>query len=318
VPNRVVITNGDWLIVFLDPQDAFLEDGSANPNRILVFRDYTDIENRFSEAFLYFEYQQVLGEAPALTPGELSFHVSPEVVDRIMHGLHLLYIEERGIYKYSPPVIKVAPIVFVHSRYGGWFRVEAPPNTYDLPHDRDRLQQHLEEVQRAAKELLDEVNRRLGTSLKAFPLYSHYDSGDEFEALHGVAECGENEYLVVTGETTHYLLPQPSIPNCSYHDWTACSRAGIALNPRPILVRSTSPRSFFMSTELHHCAHRDVSSAKATPITSANRQRCGQRSGKDGQAFCEIWRFERHLCCRTCAFEEVCARASVFQLPCRR
>jgi len=70
--------------------------------------------------------------------------------------------------------------------------------------------------------------------------------------------------------------------------------------------------------EPHHCAHRDVISAKGTPITPANRSQCGPRSGRDGQAFCEIWRFEQHLCCRTCAFEEVCLKVAVFQLPCRR
>jgi hypothetical protein len=34
--------------------------------------------------------------------------------------------------------------------------------------------------------------------------------------------------------------------------------------------------------------------------------------------FCEIWKFEEHLCCRTCAFEEVCTKAEVFSgLPCK-
>ena len=33
--------------------------------------------------------------------------------------------------------------------------------------------------------------------------------------------------------------------------------------------------------------------------------------------FCEIGRFEWHLCCRTCAFEEVCTKAEVFHLPCQ-
>jgi len=39
-------------------------------------------------------------------------------------------------------------------------------------------------------------------------------------------------------------------------------------------------------------------------------------SGEEGQAFCEIWCFEQHLCCRTCVFEEVCAKSEVFRLPC--
>ena len=317
VAKRVVITNGDWLIVFLNPSDAFLEGGYRDPNRILVLRDHTDIGKHFSELFLHLEYQQVLGDAPALTPGELCFHLSPEVVDRAMHGLRLCYTEQHGIYQHSP-VIKVAPVVFVRSRYGGWLRVETPPQEHELPRESDQLPQHLGELERAAKNLLAEVNRRLGTSLQPFRLSRHYEDNEGFGAIRGVTECGANEYLVVTGDKTHYLLQVPSVPNCPYHDWTACNSAGIASNPGPIAARSTSPRSFFLSAELHHCAHRDVGSAKGTAITSSNRTRCGPRSGREGQAFCEIWRFEQHLCCRTCAFEEVCTKAAVFRLPCSR
>ena len=282
-----------------------------------MLRDHTDIETRFSELFLHLEYQRILGEAPALTPGEIGFHLSPEAVDRAMHGLRLRYIEQHGIYEHSP-VIKVAPVVFVRSRYGGWLRVETPPQEHELPHDSGRLPQHLNELEQAAKDLLDEVNRRLGTSLQTFPLSRHYADEDAFEAIRGVSECAENDYLIVTGHTTHYLLPKPSVPNCAYHDWTQARAAGLACNPGPVMTRSIEPRSFFVSGELHHCAHRDVGSAKATPITISNRQQCGPRSGQDGQAFCEIWRFERHLCCRTCGFEGVCTKATVLQLPCRR
>jgi hypothetical protein len=34
--------------------------------------------------------------------------------------------------------------------------------------------------------------------------------------------------------------------------------------------------------------------------------------------FCEIFSFEEYLCCRVCAFEEVCTKAPAFRLPCER
>lgn len=316
-PRRVVLTNGDWLILFLDPSDAFLENGSRDPNRILVFRAPTDIEKRFSELFRHLEHQHVLGETPALTPGELLFHLGPEAVDRAMHGLRLRYIEQQGIYT-PAPVIKVAPVVFLRSRYGAWFRVEAPPKDYELPHKEDDLARHLAEVHEAAMDLLCQVNQRLGTSLQPFPLHKHYEDEDGFAAIPGVVKCGGDEFLVITGDKTHYLLPEPSVPDCPYHDWGKCNSAGVPSNPGPILARSISPRSFFISGELHHCAHRDVNSAKASPIAAANQSRCGLRSGQEGEAFCEIWPFEQHLCCRTCVFEKVCTKATVFRLPCAR
>jgi len=146
----------------------------------------------------------------------------------------------------------------------------------------------------------------------------HFDDEDSFSALPGVQETNADEFLVLTGGKTHYLLPEPSVPGCPYHDWHACQRDGVPSNPGPLLNQSVQPRSFFVSGRAHHCAHRDVTNAKANAITTANKSRCGPRSGQEGQAFCEIWRFEQHLCCRTCAFEEVCTRAAVFRLPCQR
>ena len=317
VPRRVVITNGDWLIVFVDPADSFLNSGNRDPTCILVFSKRADIENRYYELFETLEHGRVLGRVSPLKLGELPFYVEGTEIDRAMLGLKLCYNELRKNYKHSP-AIWIAPVVFLRSRFGAWLRVEQPPEEHELPHDNDQLPTHLNQIQRAAEELLAEVNLRLGVSLQPVRLSRHFEDQAGFEAIGGVADCGVNEYVVVTGDKTHFILHALSVLDCPYHDWVTCNRAGVASNPGPVTARSTSPRSFFVSGEPHHCAHCDVSSAKATPITSANRGRCGPRSGKDSQAFCEIWRFEVHLCCRACVFEEVCAKSTVFQLPCGR
>jgi len=316
-PKRVLITNGDWMILFLDPQDAFLDGGSRDPGRLLVFESRDAIEQRFCDVFRHLEHQQVLGRIPALTPGELPFNVRGQEIDRALHGLRLRHIEQPGIYQ-PTPVIKVAPVVFLRTRHGAWLRVESPPQEFEVPHRYEDLPIHLEEVHKAAQTLLTEVNDQLRLTLQAYSLVRHYEDEDGFAALPGVREQGQGDFLLVTGDKTHYLLPEPSVPECPYHDWQACNRDSVPSNPGPLLVRSVAPRSFFVSGEKHHCAHRDVSTAKASPITAVNIDRCGSRSGREGQAFCEIWRFEQHLCCRTCAFEEVCTKAQVFRLPCRR
>ncbi len=317
-PRRVVITNGDWLIIFLDPTAAFLEEASSPDfGSILVYKDRNDIERRFGEVFRHLEHQHVLGETPPLTPGELLFHLSPEAIGRAVHGLHLRYIKQRKVYE-NAPVIVVAPVVFLRSRYGAWFRVESPPKDYELSPRNTRVSRHLTDVRRAAKVLLSAVKGQLGRSMKPLPISMHYDSEDGFETLRGVTECGKDEFLVITGDKTHYLLPKPSVPNCPFHDWLRANVAGCASNPGPVIGRSVEPRSFFVSSEPHHCAHRDVNLAKASPITAANKDRCGPRSGQEGRSFCEIWCFEQHLCCRTCTFEEVCTKAAVFRLPCSR
>lgn len=283
-----------------------------------MFETRADIERRFSDIFRHLEHQQVLGTSPALTPGELPFYAVGQEIDRALHGLRLRYIEQPGIYQ-PVPVIKVAPVVFLRTRYGAWLRVESPSQEeYELPHRYEDLPRHLSEVEQAARRLLNEVNLQLGTSLQASLLAKHYGNEEDFAVLPGISEIGRDDYLLVTGDKTHYLLRKPSVPSCPYHDWSVCQRDGVPSNPGPLLARSVNPRSFFKSAELHHCAHRNVSAAKASPITAANRDRCGLRSGREGQTFCEIWRFEQHLCCRTCVFEEVCTKAQVFRLPCQR
>jgi hypothetical protein len=315
-PKRAVLTNGDWLILFLDPSDAFLDGGTYNPNRILVFSSRSDIEQRYTELFRFLEHGAVLGETPGLMLGELPFHVAGKDIDRLMHGLHLHYFEDPGIYQPSP-LIKVAPVIFLRSQYGTWLRVEAPPTEYQLPYRRDDLPVHLAEVRDAAVDLLAQVNTKLGIRLQASPLSKHYEDEDSFEPIRGVIERGKDEFFVVTGDKTHYLMPEPSVRACPHHDWAQSHAIGVASSPNPIMWRSIDPRAFFTSQEEHHCAHRDVAAAKASRITSENQGRCGSRSGQEGNAFCEIWRFEVHLCCRTCAFEEVCTKAKVFHLPCQ-
>lgn len=128
----------------------------------------------------------------------------------------------------------------------------------------------------------------------------HYADQDLFNELPTVSKLDRikyEEFLIVTGKNTHYLLKEPTVLNCPYHDWDNSDAEGIAIGHSPIKrPRVKDPRTIFVSSEQHHCSHRDVQSAKSSQITSANRDRCGQRSGKDNSAFCEIWQFEEHLC----------------------
>jgi hypothetical protein len=191
-----------------------------------------------------------------------------------------------------------------------------------MPHEAEQLGEHVREVDEIAVAFLEDLNRRLGTNFTPATLESHYDSPDDFNALRGVVEQPKDyphydEHVVVTGQNTHYFRLEPTVPDCPHHDWGNSNRENHAVLVS-IERRSTEPRAFFMSGELNHCAHRDVDVAKSNQITPANRNRCGARSGDDYDAFCELWRFEKRLCCRTCVFEDVCTKAPVFTLPCRR
>ncbi len=314
-PRRVVLTNADWIVLFLDPEDSFLEQGRPDPNSIVIFEDSDDIEDRSAELYRTLEHRRVLGGIPSLLPGEVPSYLSGDRVDRAMHGLRVQY-NTRGLYVQSP-AITVAPILFLRSIDGAWVRIEDPPLEFEIHPKYSDLVPHIAEVEHAAKGLFLRVSRLLGRTPEVQSLSEHFGNEDRFSALPAVVEEAPNQYLLATGQHTHYLLPEPTVSNCAYHDWYECKRAAVQSIPGPLHESSTAPRSFFKSGEVHHCAHRDVTVAKAASLTK-DHSRCGPRSGHDGQAFCEIWRFEERLCCRTCAFEAVCSKTQALQLPCKQ
>jgi hypothetical protein len=106
-----------------------------------------------------------------------------------------------------------------------------------------------------------------------------------------------NEFLLVTGAHSHFLLLRPIIENCRFHDWSACEGVGQNQGANPIAARSVNPRSFFRSTEEHHCAHRQVHDRR--------------------RARCQIDTFEEFLCCRACTLQTFCwSTADAARLPC--
>ena len=316
-PRRVVVTNGDWLIIFLDPEDAFLgTHDTPDPDRIVVFENYEVlVEDEAGALLRHLEYWAVSDRPLSIRASEVVFYLTGDQVDRAMHGIRLRYSQEPRNYG-DPPAIWVAPVLFLRSNSGSWLLIDEPPTEYRIPERYRDLKKHLTAVQAAAKGLLGQVATALNSCPRLSSLSEHYDDKPSFAGLRGVTEEAPDRYIVATGRETHYLLPTPSVPNCPYHDWLLSNKESVASSH--LVERSTSPRAYFVSGELHHCSHRDVESAKWNRITDANSSRCGSRSGSDGQAFCEIWRYETHLCCRTCVFEDVCTKAEVFRLPCQR
>jgi hypothetical protein len=320
-PRRVLLTDGCWLVAFIAPEEAFLADGSPDTKKILVVEKLGEVnEIRAGELFEQLEYYKVAQTLPPLAPGEVGFYVRPNDVVSMMHGLRIRYVSSSGAPQ-VPPTIWVKPVVHLRSTTDSWLRVEGSDPQYldDVRRDFKDLKRHLEKVEAAASKLAAAVNAALGLQLKPVPLTSHYAREDSFQGLPGVRALGGDEFLICTGDKTHYLMPEPTVPKCPYHDWMRANKRGMATNPGPITVPSSDPRALFFTGQMHHCAHRDVEAAKSAAVTPQNEDRCGPRSAAGWRgAFCEIRGFESHLCCRTCVFEEVCTAAPVFTLPCKR
>lgn len=315
-PRRVVITNGSWLIIFINPQDSFLHTGTVDPDNILVFEN---IEQSYQEIFRWLEYQRVLNEAPPLLIEEIAFHIISNEVAQIFHGVKLKYFEHPSFFENSPRII-IRSILLLRTNFNSWLIIESQSES-ELPSKIEELESHIEDVNVKAVKLLNDTNQSLNANFVPTSIEDYFEDKEFFEIFRGVTfteiriHPRHDEYLIITGQHTHYLHLEPTIPNCPHHDWATSKQTG-AVPLVQIQSRSVKNRSYFTTGEKQHCIHAGVERAKSCQITENNKERCGLRSGGTFDAFCEIWRFETRLCCRTCVFENVCNKAEVFILPC--
>ena len=108
---------------------------------------------------------------------------------------------------------------------------------------------------------------------------------------------GANEFLLVTGVASHFVLEQPTISACVGHDWVDCHEIGKQMGTSPILGPSVDPKAYYVSAASHHCAHRVIHD---------------RRSSK-----CYVAVFEKFLCCKACIFQGSCWPEPVVPLlPC--
>jgi hypothetical protein len=319
-PMRVVITNGEWLVAFLDPRNAFSQGEVTDALKILVIQRRDEFEARATDIFMQLEYHRVLGESPPLHLGDLELPVQAATAVGAVHGIRLLYVEDPRLDLPAQPAIRVSPIVFIELASGGCIRVDSDGMDFTMPNRKADLEAHLREVDEVAIAFLENVRRRLAADL---PLHDLGPDGTvrglpmEPTAVAKQARGdGQGEYVIATGRRTHLCHMSPSVADCPYHNWQESSRGGVAVTAEPRLRSSVAARAFFVSGDVNHCSHMYVGRSKSSAITSQVAPSCGWRSSFLGEPFCAIWEFETELCCRTCSFEAACIASPAFALPC--
>lgn len=319
---RLVLTNGDWLIVFLEPAELFLGATQADPAKIVVFQSFAELMQRSGELFDALEHHSLVGGVPEIEPAEIAAYVDPSRVSHALRGVCVVYQHHRNAFLQPVPHMQIAPTIFLQTHEGGTLRVVVPPADFSMPERASRAH-HFRDMASAANRLLSDVERQLGFELTVRTLTEQYLDPGAFEALPGVSlersEAEEERYFITTGDGNHFLREKPTVPSCPYHTWGKCDRAGRAHGTAAVARPSVQPRAFFVSGEPHHCSHSEVFAAKQQPVTATNAQRCGARSWGLAHAFCEIAPLDSMVCCRTCCFEDVCTNCrTVFKLPCLR
>jgi len=316
-PRRMAITNGDWMIVFTDPDQTFYQN-RPDPGTIRVFVNRNEVLRNYADVFALLEHQQVLGSVAPLAVEELAFYATAADIDRVLHGLRLMYQVDHDFYA-AVPNIKVMPVIHLRTRRGVWLVVEERGAGEVVPQSPEHLTDHYGRISSMALGLLAKVHSVLGFTLAPTELAEHYHESEPADypvgllGIRRVLGTTPEEYVIATGKNRHYFTLTPTVAACPHHGIDESERT-----PLGVPGQNMEPRAFFILGQDQRCCHTGVHRAKRTLLQPDNRDRSGPRSNGDMHSFCEIFPFEEYLCCRVCVFEEVCTSASVFILPCKR
>lgn len=330
-PLRAAITNGEWLVIFLDPKASFTAT-KAESDLVRVIQDIWDVSRNGSLIFELFAYQHLTVKRGPYFPAIIGFTFSRDDVVGVMRSIRVAYSKKRGFYK-AEPSIYVHPMLFLATQFNGWIRVHEPKDEeVELPSEDedDELLRHLFAIDDASNALLKETLKYLNMNEDSVPVLSieeHYSHGLRFKALpsfskvqtedtvDGKVECFE----LATGTHSHYLLMESRLTQCIFHAFKDAKAIQRAATEGPV-ENSTRVinRSFFTSGSDCHCAHIQTLQVKQQPNVSNSHALACVRSGGPADAFCEVYTLDRHLCCQRCIFHDVCKSSSAFVLPCHK
>ena len=293
-----VISSGEWLVVFKKPlKTLVLGEVSAEDLEIYEFGDFIAAGRRIFRLLS----REVLGPAVPypLRPGQLGDYTTPDDAVAAFHSLHLHYDEGGTRHFSAKPRVTVYPAVTIVRRDGAILTafeddgaaLEYPGGGDDAP---PSLNEHLGRVDEAATALLAKCGQSVGKQLQPATLDQFPGFTDDNTAPLGAgrpnyvqAEAKPDLWLLVTGESRHFLRATPAVAVCPFHAWSLCRQTGQAIGDSAVSVRRTeNPRSFFTDEEPHHCAHQGLNDLR--------------------DKRCQISGIDQRICCQACVYSVVC------------
>ncbi|KVS34323.1 hypothetical protein LGN07_09915 [Burkholderia cepacia] len=304
---RVVLSSGQWVVIFKNPVRTFV-DGNVREADIVILRK-ADFFDNASLIFSLLARQILVGDVPfSLRPAQLQGYLSQERLRAAYRGILVRY-QSRGISIFAPkPQIDVYPALVLERTDGVFLTVVTEGLECELLVDKvtndegesegsqDNIDDHLERVQRSSDQLLAACSGELGFEIRVSPI-SEFGGfpqawqldGDLRQRVQFVRRPPNtgDEWLIVTGNLSHFLRSRPAVEECRFHMWAACSQNDQALMRSAISSPSTdNPRSFFVDGQMHHCAHRTLDDWRAKT--------------------CYIREFDQRVCCQACIFSAEC------------
>ncbi|WP_454772839.1 hypothetical protein [Janthinobacterium tructae] len=298
-PSRVVITNGEWFIVFLNPESALI---GKNPSadEVLVFQNLDEVAERANEFCESLEYASLSSKIPTQHPTDLQKFASIGEDVRAALAVELSF----NVIGNIQPSMAVRVYARVRTMRGVWikFRKDYEPPYEIMPGKQDAFIERIGILQELANDLIAELRKYANVTVMTpneAELVAADDgmvSGWHSSALNS-SPSPELHYLTL-GDGAFYVTSHDAFDDCSFHSFGPCLNAGSAATTQPIIRQSRTPPVYFPSGSKMHCAHKNV------------------HAGRDGK--CILQSFETHMCCQRCTYLTRCWPNGTDALPCAK
>jgi hypothetical protein len=309
---RVAVSSGQWIVVFDNPTNAFIDRGLPSTDSIFVFR-IEDYVGTSDDIYQLLSKHYLLDALPPayIRPEQIGAFLSLGVAKKLFLGVWIHQSTTGSIFDVHPQIL-IYPAVLVQRADEEFVTIVDPGLGHDpMPPDSSTIGSHIEGIRERSERLLGAVRAILPglpnpSALTEFPGFIRSPARGSGAAIVFTPDDADRDFLksyplssgqfiLATGENSHFIVESPRIAGCRGHDWAACKAFGEHVGDQPIVARSSDPASYFISGELHHCAHRIL------------------HGRRDGQ--CKVRAFETFLCCQACTYQPVCW-SGVSDLPC--
>lgn len=306
---RAVITSGRWMVVFLDPVQAFV-DGPVEDVKIKIFHKQ-NYKAQAGEIFDLLSKKALATETPfSVRPTQVPDYLTSASLVACFHALHVSYeVSGTPVFGKKPRVL-VYPALVLQGANDMLLTVLEETDEALLEYKKDEatdelsLGEHIATIAAGAVALLTRTAQVLQVELRPASIADF--PGFPQESMHRTAVSRplvrsnpreRDNWIIVTGQVAHFANSVPDVA-CRFHKWSACNAVHRAASPaaisKPML---SSPRALFVDESPHHCAHSD--------LLDGRRSRC------------QIHMIDASVCCRSCSFASVCwPGSSLTTLPC--
>lgn len=295
-PKRLMLSNGSWYIVFLNPVRT-LVNKVIDQGDLLVAKDTEDACSMAQALYENISYEALCEVVPRQSCTDFFRFIKTSDNPLSVSFAVEVSTGEVGV----KPMMSMTVVANVHVPNGSWVRFGQNLDTEDpvyLIKEAD-IPAHMSELQRRADTLLTTLQGQHPVKVVDAANYESTRGAKvpTFPATALLSKDGMNRYVLHLGDNAQPLLQSTEFDTCPFHAHGNSHAVGLATPEMPILRPSSTPPAYFPNGSVYHCSHRTVHAVR--------EERCPIRALED------------FLCCRRCSLQSRCWPTGFDSFPCQ-